>query len=156
MRTLLLFATLALAACAHGASDERDDDARPPAAGAAPAAPTCEVWVEGMFGRSGCNVENGHASMKGLFGRQPGAYFRDAGGAIVVDGMFGTQEVATLAGDDVTFRSLFGGSPPTHIGEHEARVPGLFGDTPVHFNERCSKRDVAAGVVTIVLASQQH
>jgi hypothetical protein len=147
---LVTMCALGGAGCAESASTTTPAT---PAAG-----PVCEVILQQPLFTYRSTVVGDQAEMQGTLGPTRGAYYNGASDDIWMDTVLGSSQTATLQGNSIVVKGLLADGAPIVIGEREARVPGLFTDTPIAFSENCTKRQAALGVVTLVtvIEAQNH
>jgi hypothetical protein len=117
----------------------------------------CHVWAQGGLGHAGVQVIQERARIYGTFGMVDGAFF-SAPTEIGFPGPFGQQDLATYHEGErsLMIHGALGDLGPTIIGQGKAVVPGALGSLVVEFNEHCTDRDAALGVVSLVVVASQH
>jgi hypothetical protein len=140
-----LLAFVALAGCAHSPPiAEMQND------------PRCHVWARGGLGNLASVVENGQASLYGLGGGVKKGPRFSSDTDIEWPGSWGKKRIGTYVDHYLTIHGMWSDLGPTLIGPHEAVVQGLMSSLKMEYNERCTDRDAALGVlaITVVVASQ--
>jgi hypothetical protein len=118
--------------------------------------PRCRAWASGAFGHVATGVEKERSTIYGRWGEVEGAYFKSPT-EIEFPGRWGRKHLGTLSGGSVTLHGNFADVGPVVIGRGRAEIPAAFGSVVVEFNDRCSERDAALGIVNIfVLASEKR
>jgi hypothetical protein len=109
----------------------------------------CHVWTEGGMSHAAARVDQ-RAWVYGSFGEAEAAYFvaRDQ---LEWPGTFGAAR-GTYRNRELTIYGALGDIGPIAIEDRRATVEGVLGDLEFEFNERCSDRQAAMGVMSLVVA----
>ena len=118
-----------------------------PSAASMTTSPVCHVWTNDAFGPVSASV-SGNAQVHGAFGKQSGAYF--VGDSKIQMPGAASSWTATYAERTLMIHGLRDIGPAT-LGTRSATVHGLGGTPHFQWNERCSDRDAALGITSLVV-----
>jgi hypothetical protein len=119
--------------------------------------PKCHAWARGPLGHAGVMVTGDRSQIYGTFGKAAGAYYVDPT-TIEFSGPFGRRRMGTYEAPKLTIHGALGDVGPLVVGPERTVVTGGLADLVVEYNQRCSDREAALGVVSLVVvaASQNH
>jgi hypothetical protein len=119
--------------------------------------PRCHAWTQGALGHAGVEVIGDRSHIYGTIGKVEGAFYLDPE-RIAYDGTFGQRQMGTYHPPQLIVHGAFGDLDPIEIGPRRSVVRGALGSLVVEYNDRCTDREAALGVVGIVIvaASQHH
>ena len=118
--------------------------------------PRCHAWATGGLGHAGVVVVGDRSQIYGTMGKVEGAYYLDPS-SIVYSGTFGQRKMGTYHAPELVVHGSFGDLDPIEIGQRRAVVRGaLGGSLVVEYNDRCTDREAALGVVGIVIVAASH
>ena len=141
--------------CRHGETLQLGPSAHEPAR---PPDSVCQVWMKTWPGPAYATVVRDHARLPWPSSGQAGAVFARDGVDIDSDArtLFGPLPLARFEDEDVVVFNPAGHGPRVHLADHAALFPTRFGPIHLTFNDACSTREAALGVVALITLHQRQ